>query len=58
MLERDIREGLTFDDVLIVPAASDVNPAEADVGTRLSRHIPLCVPVLSSAMDTVPTGVM
>ena len=58
MFDPDIREGLTFDDVLIVPAASDVSPAEADVATRLSRNIRLAVPVLSSAMDTVTSSRM
>jgi len=45
--------GLTFDDVLLVPAASDTLPAEADVSTRLTREIALNIPVLSAAMDTV-----
>ncbi|MBA2389428.1 MAG: IMP dehydrogenase [Geodermatophilaceae bacterium] len=45
--------GLTFDDVLLLPAASDVIPSEADTNTRLSRSISLRVPLLSSAMDTV-----
>ncbi len=53
MLDDKIPEGLTFDDVLLVPAASDVIPAEADVRTRLSRNISLNIPVVSSAMDTV-----
>lgn len=47
------REGLTFDDVLLVPERSDVLPAEADTSTRLTRHIRLAIPLLSSAMDTV-----
>jgi IMP dehydrogenase len=46
-------EALTFDDVLLVPAYSAVHPREADVSTRFSRRIPLNVPVVSSAMDTV-----
>ena len=46
-------EALTFDDVLLVPAHSDVHPREVDVSTRFSRRIPLNVPVVSSAMDTV-----
>jgi IMP dehydrogenase len=58
MLDPDIREGLTFDDVLIIPSASDVSPQEAEVGTRLSRNIPLCVPVISAAMDTVTSSRM
>jgi IMP dehydrogenase len=45
--------GLTFDDVLLQPAASDVVPSEADTTTRLSRNIELKMPLLSSAMDTV-----
>ncbi|HMA47258.1 MAG TPA: IMP dehydrogenase [Frankiaceae bacterium] len=45
--------GLTFDDVLLLPAASDVLPGQADTGTCLSRRIRLRVPLLSSAMDTV-----
>src|SRR6202012_2671072 len=46
-------EGLTFDDVLLVPARSEVLPAEADCRTRLTRKIPLNIPIVSSAMDTV-----
>src|SRR5512141_98274 len=53
MLEETIREALTFDDVLILPAASDVAPAQASVTTRLSRNITLNIPVVSAAMDTV-----
>ncbi|HVF04920.1 MAG TPA: IMP dehydrogenase [Frankiaceae bacterium] len=45
--------GLTFDDVLLQPAASDLLPSEADTTTRLSRNITLRMPLLSSAMDTV-----
>jgi len=45
--------GLTFDDVLLLPDASDVVPSEVDTSSRLSRNITLCVPLLSSAMDTV-----
>ena len=49
----DIRLGLTFDDVLLVPAASEVLPGTADVRTRVTRGIALNIPVLSAAMDTV-----
>ncbi|HEX7656899.1 MAG TPA: IMP dehydrogenase [Sphingomonas sp.] len=49
----DIRLGLTFDDVLLQPAESDVLPSQADISTRLSRGIALNIPILSSAMDTV-----
>jgi IMP dehydrogenase/GMP reductase len=45
--------GLTFDDVLLLPAKSDFNPSEADTTARLSRRITLRTPLLSSAMDTV-----
>ena len=49
----DLREGLTFDDVLLVPAASAIQPRDADVGTWLTRRVRLNVPVISAAMDTV-----
>ena len=48
-----IREALTFDDVLLVPAASEVVPATADTATWATREIALNIPLLSSAMDTV-----
>jgi IMP dehydrogenase len=44
---------LTFDDVLLVPAASEILPSQADVSTRITRSISLNIPVISSAMDTV-----
>src|SRR5207248_363678 len=53
MIQHAIPEGLTFDDVLLVPARSEVLPAEADTRTRLTRKIPLNIPIVSSAMDTV-----
>ena len=53
MLDDTIREALTFDDVLILPAKSDVVPREASVATRLSRNIALNIPIVSAAMDTV-----
>ncbi|HEX6471904.1 MAG TPA: IMP dehydrogenase [Streptosporangiaceae bacterium] len=46
-------EGLTFDDVLLLPAYSDLEPGQADTTTRLSRGITLRIPLVSSAMDTV-----
>ena len=49
----EIREGLTFDDVLLEPGPSEVMPADVDVSTRLTRDITLNIPLLSSAMDTV-----
>ena len=45
--------GLTFDDVLLLPAESDVVPGQADTGTQLSRRVRLNVPLVSSPMDTV-----
>lgn len=48
-----IRLGLTFDDVLLVPAESDILPSSADTRTRISRDIGLNIPIVSSAMDTV-----
>ncbi|HKD05865.1 MAG TPA: IMP dehydrogenase [Bryobacteraceae bacterium] len=53
MVSHEIPEGLTFDDVLLVPARSSVLPAEADTRTRLTRRIPLNIPIVSAAMDTV-----
>ncbi|SHK09869.1 inosine-5'-monophosphate dehydrogenase [Shimia gijangensis] len=49
----EIREALTFDDVLLVPAASAVLPSTADTRTRVTRSISMNIPLLSSAMDTV-----
>ena len=51
--EKIIGEGLTFEDVLLVPGRSDVLPADADVGTFLTPRIRLQVPIVSAAMDTV-----
>ncbi|MCA8982892.1 MAG: IMP dehydrogenase [Planctomycetaceae bacterium] len=53
MQDRVIGEGLTFDDVLLVPAHSDIMPGDADISTRLTRNIRLNVPIISSPMDTV-----
>lgn len=58
MLEPNVKEGLTFDDVLILPAKSAVLPAEVDISTHLARDIRLQVPILSSAMDTVTESKM
>ena len=51
--DRFMGEGLTFDDVLLVPAASDVTPNMVDLSTQLTAKIKLNIPILSSAMDTV-----
>gem|GEM_PF-1130453 len=53
MSVNDIRLGLTFDDVLLKPAASSVLPSQADTRSQVTREIALNIPVLSSAMDTV-----
>jgi IMP dehydrogenase len=53
MFEDDLREAVTFDDVLLVPAYSEVIPRDVDVSTRLTPAIPLRIPLVSSAMDTV-----
>ena len=53
MIDGSIREGLTFDDVLLEPARSEVIPAEADTKTLFTRGIRLNIPIVSSAMDTV-----
>ncbi len=49
----DIAEALTFDDVLLVPAASDILPSQANLSTRLTRTLNLRIPLVSAAMDTV-----
>src|SRR5581483_4250335 len=53
MLDGSIPEGLTFDDVLLVPAKSSVLPSEVDTRTRVARNITLNIPIVSAAMDTV-----
>src|SRR5207344_2572118 len=53
MIQDMLPEGLTFDDVLLEPARSEVVPAEADTRTCLTRKIALNIPILSAAMDTV-----
>lgn len=53
MNEKIVGDGITFDDVLLVPARSDVIPRAADVRTRLTRNIDLNMPILSAPMDTV-----
>jgi IMP dehydrogenase len=54
----EIREALTFDDVLLVPAASSVMPSTADTSTYVTKSIAMNIPLLSSAMDTVTEGKM
>ncbi len=57
-MSKVISRGLTFDDVLLVPRESSVLPAQAQVGTRLSRRIRLNIPLVSAAMDTVTEAEM
>jgi len=53
MLQDKIREGLTFDDVLLVPAKSEVLPRDVDLSIQLAKNIQLNIPMMSAAMDTV-----
>ena len=48
-----MQEGLTFDDVLLVPAKSDILPKDVDVTTYLTKNIKLNIPIISAGMDTV-----
>ena len=58
MLQDKIREGLTFDDVLLVPRKSAVLPKDADLSIQLTKKIKLNIPILSAAMDTVTDSKM
>ncbi|MBM4122298.1 MAG: IMP dehydrogenase [Nitrospira sp.] len=53
MIDKEVRVGLTFDDVVLVPAKSEVLPNEVSTQTRVSRNITINIPILSAAMDTV-----
>ena len=52
------KRGLTFDDVLLIPAHSTVLPRDVDVSTKLTRHIRLNIPIMSAGMDTVTEAEM
>ena len=56
MLDDKLPIGLTFDDVLLLPAKSDVLPRDVDISTKLTRNIALNIPIISAAMDTVTEG--
>src|SRR5215510_16051314 len=58
MLTDNLMEALTFDDVLLVPAYSEILPAETETVTRLTRNITINIPVVSAAMDTVTEAPM
>lgn len=58
MLDDNLREGLTFDDVLLVPRHSDFLPRDTDVSTRLTARIKLNIPFMSAAMDSVTEALM
>ncbi len=57
-LEKIISDGITFDDVLLVPRYSDFIPTDADVRTRITRNVELNLPLLSAPMDTVTEGAL
>ena len=56
--QASLREALTFDDVLLQPGLSEVLPSDADIRTRITREIPLNIPIVASAMDTVTEAKM
>lgn len=53
MLNHDMEEGLTFDDVILVPSRADIHPKDVDTSTWFTKHIRLNIPIVSAAMDTV-----
>ena len=57
-LKKILGEGLTYDDVLLVPAYSDVLPRDVNIQSRFTRNISLNVPIISAAMDTVTESKM
>ena len=52
-MARQFKEGLTFDDILLIPEYSDVIPSQVDLSTKLTDDIALNIPLLSASMDTV-----
>ena len=55
---KQIKEGLTFDDVLLVPAYSEVLPSDVSTSTFFSKNIKLSIPIISAAMDTISESQM
>ena len=53
MLDENVKVGLTFDDVLLLPAKSDILPGQVDISTSLTNNIKINTPIVSAAMDTV-----
>ena len=53
MLDENVKIGLTFDDVLLLPAKSDILPGQVDISTSLTNNIKINTPIVSAAMDTV-----
>ena len=56
--DKIVMEGITFDDVLLIPAYSEVLPREVSLGTKFSRNIELKIPFVTAAMDTVTEAPM
>ena len=56
--DKIVMEGITFDDVLLIPAYSEVLPREVSLGTKFSRNIDLNIPFVTAAMDTVTEAPM
>src|SRR4249920_2472929 len=56
--DKFIGEGLTYDDVLLIPAYSEVLPRDVDVSSQFTRNIKINVPIISAAMDTVTESVL
>src|SRR3990170_3805796 len=56
MLNQDMKEVITFDDVILIPARADIHPKDVDTGTRPTKNIRLNIPIVSAAMDTVTEG--
>ena len=55
-MEKILKEGITFDDVLLIPGKSEVLPGDVNTGTRLTKKIALNIPIMSAGMDTVTEG--
>lgn len=58
MLNHDMEEGITFDDVVLIPMRADIHPRDVDTGTWFTKNIRLNIPIVSAAMDTVTEGRM